>query len=98
MEKDIGETLRIWNRHHFHELWELAKAGELDDLTDEERLTAQIMLEHEDEYFADFEMADVLDEYEYSPENDVNPFMHVTIHVIVENQLRARTLHNLCFY
>ena len=91
MKKDTAEYFRKMSRHHFHEIWERAKADDLDDLTNEEKLLAQIMLEHEDEYLTDFEMADVLDDYEYSPENEeVNPFLHILIHLVIENQLRDR--------
>ncbi len=90
MKNDAVKYFRKLSRHNFHEIWERAKANDLDDLTNEEKLIAQIMLEHEDEYLTDFEMADVLDEYEYSPQNDVNPFLHILIHLVVENQLRDR--------
>ena len=90
MKNDAVEYFRKLNRHHFHEIWERAKADKLDDLINEEKLIAQIMLEHEEDYLMDFELADVLDEYEYSPKTDVNPFLHIIAHLIIENQLRDR--------
>ncbi len=71
-------------------IWECAKCNELDDLTEEEKLYARTMLEHQDEFFNEFEFGDVMDEYEYDPDTEVNPFAHITIHVVVENQLQAK--------
>lgn len=45
-------------------IWECAKCNELDDLTEEEKLYARTMLEHQDEFFNEFEFGDVMDEYE----------------------------------
>jgi len=84
----FGE-LRRFNREHMHMIWEAAKTGDLDVLEAEERRIAEVMLEHHDEYFNQFEMADVLADHEYDPESETNPFLHVTFHSIVENQLEA---------
>ena len=73
-----------------HIIWEVAKTGDLDVLGAEERRIAEVMLEHQDEYFNQFEIADVLADHEYDPESETNPFLHVTFHAIVENQLEAR--------
>ena len=48
------------------------------------------MLMHEDEFFNEFEFADVLHDREFDPDTDVNPFLHITIHNAVENQLAAK--------
>jgi hypothetical protein len=82
--------LRRFNREHMHMIWEVAKTGDLDVLEVEERRMAEVMLEHQDEYFNQFEMADVLANHEYDSESETNPFLHVTFHTIVENQLEAR--------
>jgi len=91
MKRDemFGE-LRGLNREHMHMIWEVAKSGDLDVLEAEERQIAEVMLEHQDEYFNQFEMADVLADHEFDPESETNPFLHVTFHTIVENQLEAR--------
>ena len=44
----------------------------------------------EDEFFNAFEFADVLHDREFDPDTDVNPFLHITIHTAVENQLAAK--------
>jgi hypothetical protein len=72
------------------EMFGVAKTGDLDVLEAEERQIAEVMLEHQDEYFNQFEMADVLADHEYDPESETDPFLHITFHTIVENQLEAR--------
>ena len=48
------------------------------------------MLDHEDEYFNEFEMSDLTYDYEYDVDSDVNPFLHVILHSAVERQLEAK--------
>ncbi|MFQ5707830.1 MAG: DUF1841 family protein [bacterium] len=90
MNDEINDMFRQLSRDHMHAIWERAKANELDELNDEDRQLAKIMLEHEDEYSNEFEFADVLHDFEYDPETETNPFLHILIHLIVENQLQAR--------
>lgn len=85
-DDDVHKVLWEMNRQHMHSIWEKAKAGHLEDLSEEESLLARIMLEHEEEFFNDFEFSDVLDA-KYDPEEGVNPFLHICIHSVVENQL-----------
>ncbi len=89
---DLDDELKKISRQHMHAIWEIAKNDQLDHLSDEDRLLAQIMLDHEDEFFNDLEFADRLAEREYDPESEVNPFLHITLHTIVENQLREKEL------
>ena len=90
MEDDTHRLLRSANREHFHFIWEKVKNDDLDDLNDEEKRLAETMLMHEDEFFNQFEFADVLHEREFDPDAEVNPFLHIIIHVVIENQLGAR--------
>ena len=91
MKRDeMYSELRRLNREHMHMIWEVAKTGDLDVLEAEERQIAEVMLEHQDKYFNQFEMADVLADHEYDPESETDPFLHVIFHAIVENQLDAR--------
>jgi hypothetical protein len=87
---DTAGILKKLSREHMHEIWELAKKDQLDDLSDEDKLLAQIMIDHEDEFFNDFEFSDVLAERDYDPDTEVNPFLHITLHAIVENQLKEK--------
>jgi hypothetical protein len=89
MEDEIIKTLRKLNRERIHSIWELAKNGNLDILTGEEGRYAEVMLEHEEEYFNQFEMADLTYNYQYDPDTEENPFLHIALHVVVENQLEA---------
>ena len=77
------------NRDHMYKIWQSAKSNELDELTEEEQLYGKLMLEHE-EYHNQFEFSDILGEQEVDPETGVNPFLHISLHVIVENQLKSR--------
>jgi len=87
------ETLKLFrsaNREHLHSLWEKVKNNELDDLDEEDKRMAEAIRLHEDEFFNAFEFADVLHDREFDPDTDVSPFLHITIHTIVENQLAAK--------
>lgn len=91
MKNDIEMLMQKANRKRMYLIWEASKNDHLDELDDEDKLLAQIMKEHEDEFLHDFEFADVLDEYEYTPEYDeTNPFLHIMLHSIVENQLENK--------
>jgi hypothetical protein len=88
MDDSAFKAFREINRKHFHDIWEKAKKGELEDFTEEEdRRLGKIMLDHSDEYFNQFEFADALAEHEYDPETETNPFLHVTLHAIAEKQI-----------
>jgi hypothetical protein len=86
----IFEAFRKVNRENFHDIWEKAQNGELEGLTEEEQRLGNIMLDHSDEYFNQFEFADTLAEHEYNPDTEVNPFLHVTLHAIAEKQIQDR--------
>jgi hypothetical protein len=91
-ERNMGNSvyeLREKTRRRFHHIWKIARAGDLDSLSGEDRKLGRIMLEHE-QYHDQFEIADELCDHDYDPESEVNPFIHVTFHCVVENQLEAR--------
>jgi hypothetical protein len=90
-EEEITGGLRPYSREYMHQIWEKAKNNDLGDLGEEEKLYAKIMLEHEDEFFNEFEFADLTRDYEYDPETDSDPFLHVLIHSIVETQLEDKS-------
>lgn len=90
MKDQAYKLFRSANREHLHFLWERAKNNDLENLTDEDKRLAEAMLLHEDEFFNIFEFADVLHDREFDPDTDVNPFLHITIHTVVENQLAAK--------
>ncbi len=96
---DVTGMMRVMQRERMHELWEKAKAGDVEELDEEERRLAKIMLEHEDEFFNVFEFADVTADHEYDPDTESNPFLHISIHLAIENQLESKDpIEALQFY
>lgn len=96
---DVTRVMRILHREQMHDIWERAKAGDLEDLDAEQRHLAKIMLDHEDEFFNEFEFADVTADREYDPDTETNPFLHIAIHSVVENQLESKDpIEALQFY
>lgn len=90
MTDTLFDAFRESNREHFHFLWQKAKSGELEDLDEEEQRLAKIMLAHSDEYFNQFEFADVLADRQFDPESEVNPFLHISFHAAAEKQVKDR--------
>ncbi len=90
MSNPSFKELEQLNREHLHEIWQKARCNELEGLTDEEQKLAKVMLAHSEEYSNQFEFADVLGDHEYDPDNEVNPFLHIVMHVAAENQIEAR--------
>jgi len=86
----LFKLFRGVNREHLHTIWQKAQTGDMEGLDEEEQRLAKIMLDHSDEYFNQFEFADVLADREFDPESEVNPFLHITLHAIAENQVQAR--------
>jgi len=82
------EAFRQGNRQHLHNIWRRAQSGHLNGLSEEEGRLAEVMLAHSDEYFNQFEFADVLADRGFNPESEVNPFMHVTLHALLEKQIK----------
>ena len=56
MADDKIKDLRKENRKHLHDLWGIAKTGDLDSLSGEDKRLAKVMIEHKDQYFNQFEM------------------------------------------
>jgi hypothetical protein len=90
MSGPIFEEFRKLNREHFHAIWQMAQSGDMEGLDEEEQRLARIMLDHSDEYFNQFEFADVLADREFDPESEVNPFLHITLHAVAEKQVKDR--------
>jgi hypothetical protein len=90
MDEGLTNELKAINRERFHELWIKAKENDMEDVTDEEKRLMKIMLEHEDEYSNEFENADAPADHEFDHETEVNPFIHITMHAVIETQLEER--------
>jgi hypothetical protein len=89
MEDDTRKELKRLSGKRNQIIWKIAKTGDLSSLSPEDRKLAETMLEHE-EYHNQFEMADVLSEHEYDPDREINPFLHIALHGVVETQLENR--------
>jgi hypothetical protein len=90
MKDSAFEAFRQLNRENLHRIWRCARDEKLEDLNEEEQRLGQIMLQHSDEFFNQFEFADVVADREFDPESEVNPFLHITLHAVIENQLKNR--------
>ena len=84
---DLRATIQRLMAGHMQFVWNAAKKGLTDILSEEDKLYAEAMLEH-DEYHGFFDNAELLHDYQFDPQNETNPFLHVTLQVIIENQLR----------
>ena len=90
MIDSVFEVFRKINREHLHAIWQRAQNGDMEGLDEEEQRLAKIMLDHSDEYFNQFEFADVLADRQFDPEREPNPFLHVSVHAIAEKQVQDR--------
>ena len=88
MDEGTRKILQSLSRKEFHRVWEDSKAGKA--LEGEEKVIAHLMKQHP-EFHQQFEMADVYADIDlqYDPDKEVNPFLHIAIHAIVENQFAA---------
>jgi hypothetical protein len=75
-------------RLNIHRIWKAAQSCHLDDLFEEDYKLYMIMQDHE-EYREQFENADTLTEHEYDPNTEVNPFLHISLHQMVEDQIAS---------
>jgi hypothetical protein len=90
MDEELRKLMRHESRKKMHELWLRAKAGDYEGLDDEQKRIARIMMEHEDEFHNELEFADLTYDHEYDPKTESNPFMHITIHSVIEAQLEQK--------
>lgn len=77
------------HREYFCRIWSGAKEGKIEEFTSEERKLVSIMFEHP-EYRRQFEMIDSVGDHEIDPAPEANPFIHVAMHSVIENQLALR--------
>jgi hypothetical protein len=75
-------------RQNIHRVWQMVQSGQYDELTEKESLLAEILMGHE-EYRDHFENVDILDGREYEAGMEFNPFLHISTHQMVEDQLAA---------
>ncbi len=87
MDKKILETLRSINLPRFRQLWRKAKMNDLGGVPPEENRLIKILLDHETEYFKEFENLDFASNREIRPGKKQNPLIHIAIHSLVEAQV-----------
>jgi hypothetical protein len=75
------------HRKIFFKIWQKLKSKE--PLHGEEEIIGKIMQDHP-EFHNTWEFADLLDEVEYDVNSEVNPYLHVFIHSIIENQISLK--------
>ena len=83
-QRDLSE-LKTLTRRRLRLLWELEQAG--GRMSEEDALTARLMREHP-EWLDVWARADELSDAELE-QAGVNPFLHITIHQVVLNQIEG---------
>jgi hypothetical protein len=79
---------RRFFRKNIHRIWEIVKAGRRNELSEKDNDLALIIMDHQ-EYSDHFENAEILDGREYDAGTQFNPFLHISTHKMVEDQLSA---------
>jgi Plasmid pRiA4b ORF-3-like protein/Domain of unknown function (DUF1841) len=87
LDQAVMREMRFASRQEMYELWQKAKANDIEDLEPEPFRLAKIMQAHETEFANQFEFADLTYDHEYDPDREVNPFLHIYIHSVAETQL-----------
>ena len=87
MDEEIRKALKSVSYTQMSEIWLKAKDRDFDGLDDEKLRLAKIMVEHEDELILQLEQAHIVYDPEFNPDTGYDPFLHITIHAIVEAQL-----------
>jgi len=75
-------------RQNIHRIWGMVKSGRRNELSERDHHLAEILMEHE-ECRDHFENTDILDGREYEAGATFNPFLHISTHRMVEDQLLA---------
>src|SRR5512138_3810753 len=75
-------------RENIHRIWEMVQAGRRNELSDRENDLALILIDHQ-EYGDHFEDTAIMDGREYDAGAQFNPFLHISTHQMVEDQLAA---------
>jgi len=90
MDAEIRKIMRHITRERMYALWGQAKEKDFEGLEDEDLRIAKIMVEHEGEFNNQFEFADLTYDHEYDADSEYDPFLHITIHSLVEYQLEQK--------
>jgi hypothetical protein len=81
------DFLTVQNRARFLEIWR--KTSQSEPLDEEEALFGRIMREHP-EFRPLFELGEPAFEIDFAGKKEVNPFLHTSLHAVVEQQISSR--------
>ena len=87
MDEVILKELTAVSYIQMSAIWEKAKDRDFKGIDDEAQRLAKIMVEHEDELYSQFEYANLTYDPDQNPDTEYDPFLHITIHSIIEAQL-----------
>jgi hypothetical protein len=90
MNDQMIHRMKKMDRTHFHRLWLKSKHNDTDDITPEDKQLIKIMLKHEDQYGEIFGNPDLPITDQVDGDSRNNPFLHITIHSILETQLKSK--------
>jgi hypothetical protein len=79
---------RKFFRENVHRIWEMLKSDRSSELSEKDNDLALIIMDHQ-EYGDHFENTDILDGREYDAGMTFNPFLDLSTHKMVEDQLSA---------
>ncbi len=87
IDQDISKLLQNRSSAQMTAIWQKAKERDLTGLNEEQQRLAKIMVEHEDDLNLHFENAHLVYDPEQDPDTGYDPFLHLTVHAIIEAQL-----------
>ena len=79
------KEMALLNRAYMAEIWR--KVNDNKDLTEEEDLLAEQMQAHPE--YGDLWESEEMAEHLFDPTREENPFLHVSLHVVLERQIRS---------
>ena len=88
--KTFEKLKRQSSRMTINRIWNLIKEGNSVELNQEEQKLTMIIMNHQ-EYQEYFENEDLLDGSEYAEGEGFNPFLHIGLHQMAEDQLASET-------
>jgi hypothetical protein len=87
LDEALMRKMRFASRQEMYKLWQRAQSSDLEGLEPEQLQLAEIMRDHAAEFANQFEFADLTYDHKYDPDREINPFLHIYIHSVVETQL-----------
>jgi hypothetical protein len=95
--KTYEKLQRKFFREKVNNIWNMLKSGRIEELSEKDSKLAAIILSHQ-EYRDHFENTDILDGREYDAGMTFNPFLHISMHQMVEDQLSANSPIEAAFF